>query len=272
MNITWKDFVDSKRAYVDHGEIIVREDNDDIGGFVVTIYTKRFGRGGPIISKPFKTEAEAMIMAHKLIENHRHDLFQFRSFRKLQKDTVGYKAVILYSPGLDFFTSRVLKVTIPKDTIVHYPDSGFRNIITYELKYRAQDAIINYVVDYYNHTINDIEAGDVLLSAHCCSQVLGPYRDAYDRYLHFPPDNFIEQVKDLGGVYSECMSIHIPDFSWEDTECGEGFHYFLTYDEARRYSVRFTGMISALNRYVNKKEELYHSGIYNLLTKEANNG
>lgn len=269
MNITWKDFADSKRAYVDRGEIKVCKNHE---GFAVVIYTTRFGSCSPIISKPFKTEAEAMIKAHMFIENHRHDLFQFRSFGKLQNDVVGYKAVILYDSAYDFFTSRVLKVTIPKDTIVHCPDSGFRNIITYELKYRAQDAIINYVVGTYATAIDDLNDGDVILSAHCCSQVLGPYRDACDRYLHFPPDKFIEQVKDLGGVYSECMSIHIPDFSWEDAECGEGFHYFLTYDEARRYSVRFTGMISTLNRYVNKKEELYHSGIYNLLTKEANNG
>ena len=260
MNITWKDFADSKRAYVDRGYIMVY--NDD-GDFVVEIQSKRLGFRSPIILKPFKTETEAMIKAHMLVENHRHDLFQFRSFRKLQKDTVGYKAVILYSPACDFFTSRILKVTIPKGTIIHFPDAIFIPGIQSEFKYRSQDAIINYVVDYYNHTINDIEDGDVLLSAHCCSKVLGPYRDACDgyEYLHLCPDKFIEQVKNRGGVYSECMSIHIPDFSWDDTACGEGFHYFLTYDEARRYSARFAGMISTLNRYVNKSH-----------TKEANNG
>lgn len=270
MNITWKDFVDSKRAYVDRGEIIVCKDHE---GFVVVIYTTRFGSCSPIRSKIFKTEAEAMIKAHMLVENHRHDLFQFRSFKKLQKDVVGYKAIILYDSEHDFFTSRVLKVIIPKDTIVHCPGMPHPYAtISLESKYRAQDAIIKHVVDYYNHTIDDIEDGDVLLSAHCCGQVLGPYRDVYDDgYPHFHPDKFIEQVKDLGGVYSKGMSIHIPDFSWEDTECGEGFHYFLTYDEARRYHARFSGMISTLNRCVNKGE-LYHSGIYNLLTKEANNG
>lgn len=264
MNITWKNFINSermyvsKRAYVDRGEIIIHEYN---GEFVVTIYNRRFERCTPIILKPFKTEAEAMIQAHMLIENHRHDLFQLRSFKTLRNDVVGYKAVILYDSAYDFFTSRVLKVRIPKGTIVHYPYIiAMRIGFISESKYRAQDAIINYVVGNYATAIDDINDDDVLLSAHCCSQVLGPYRNAFDdRYLRLCPDKFIEQVKDLGGVYSEGMSIHIPDFSWEDNECGEGFHYFLTYEEARRYSARFTGMISTLNRYVNKshtKEEL----------------
>lgn len=257
MNITWKDFIDSKIAYVDHGEIKVCNNNHK--GFVVVIYTSRFGSCSPIISKPFKTEAEAMIQAHMFVENHRHDLFLLRSFKALQNDVVGYKAVILYDSAYDFFTSRVLKVTIPKGTIVHYPDTiTVRMGLKLESKYRAQDAIINYVVGSYATAIDDINDGDVLLSAHCCGKVLGPYRNAFDdRYLRLPPDKFIEKVKDLGGVYSECMSIHIPDFSWEDNECGEGFHYFLTYDEARRYSARFNGMISTLNRYVNKKELHY---------------
>lgn len=251
MNITWKDFADSKKAYVDRGYIMVYKDD---GGFVAEIQFKRYSFRSPIILKPFKTEAEAMIKAHMFVENHRHDLFQFRSFEKLQKDTVGYKAVILYSPACDFFTSRILKVTIPKGTIVHYPVLAIAHGESpSEFKYRAQDAIINYVVDYYNHTINDIEAGDVLLSAHCCSQVIGHIYNVAAHYLYTSPDRFIEQVKNRGGVYSECMSIHIPDFSWDDTTCGEGFHYFLTYDEAARYSARFSGMISTLNRYVNKK-------------------
>ena len=266
MNITWKDFAGAKRAYVDHGEIVVSKDH---GGFMIVIYPKRFGSCSPIISKIFKTEEEAMIKAHMFVENHRHDLFLLRSFKELRNDVVGYKAVILYDSAYDFFTSRVLKVTIPKGTIVHYPDIiAMRIGIMSESKYRAQDAIINYIVGNYATAIDDINDDDVLLSAHCCSQVLGPYRNAFDdRYIRLCPDKFIEQVKDLGGVYSECMSIHIPDFSWEDNECGEGFHYFLTYDEARRYSARFTGMISTLNRYVNKKEEWYHKH----LVKEAQN-
>ena len=263
MNITWKDFIDSKRAYVGNGAIMIRECNE---GFVVEIYSKRFSPCSPIISTPFKTETEAMVNAHMLIENHRHDLFQLRSFKTLQKDVVGYKAVILYDSAYDFFTSKVLKVTIPKGTIVHYPDVSY-GIIIDQLKYRAQDAIINYVVGSYATAIDDINDGDILLSAHCCSQVFGPFNRIGTLY-HRSPDEFIKQVKDLGGVYSECMSIHIPDFSWENNECGEGFHYFLTYDEARRYSYRFRGIISALNRYVNKKEEWYHE----LLAKEANNG
>ena len=40
MNITWKDFIDSKIAYVDHGEIKVCNNNHK--GFVVVIYTSRF--------------------------------------------------------------------------------------------------------------------------------------------------------------------------------------------------------------------------------------
>ena len=257
MNITWKKSIDprsmyvSKRAYVDSGEIIILKDN---GGFHIAIYNNRFGRSAPITFKPFKTETEAMIKAHMLIENHRHDLFPLRSFKTLQNDVVGYKAVILYSPVHDLFDSRILKVTIPKGTIIHNPDyCSLDDIIGSELKYRAQDAIINYIVDY-PYSIYDITDDDVILSAHRCSQVLDVFDGGYG-YYYFQPDKFIKQVKDLGGVYSECMSIHIPDFSWEDTECGEGFHYFLTYDDAKRYSIRFGGLINTLNKYVNKKEE-----------------
>lgn len=256
MNITWKEDSDgSKRAYVDHSEIIVRKDKDR-AGFVVVVYAKRFNGSSPFISGPFKTESEAMIKAHTFVENHRHDLFQLRPFRKQQKNTVGYKAVILYDSEHDFFTSRVLKVTIPKGTIIHYPSLVDQLLATMsDFKYRAQDAIINYIVGDHAYPIDDISGDDVILSAHCCSQVVNLFLDANGDYLHVHLDKFIEQVKDRGGVYSEGMSIHIPDFSWEDNECGEGFHYFLTCDEARKYSYRFSGLVKALNRYVNKKEE-----------------
>lgn len=255
MNITWKeDSNGSKRAYVDRSEIVVCKDKDR-AGFVVVVYAKRFNGSSPIISGPFKTESEAMIMAHMFVENNRHDLFQFRSFKTMRGNVVGYKAVILYSPAYNLFTSRILKVTIPKGTIVHYPDIVFPWNMLAQFKYRAQDAIINYIVGDNAYPIDDIDNDDVILSAYCCSQVVKPYLDANDDYLHLHPDKFIEQVKDRGGVYSEGMSIHIPDFSWEDNECGEGFHYFLTCDEARKYSYRLSGLVKAWNRYVNKKEE-----------------
>lgn len=274
MNITWKDYIDSKRACVDRGEIMVYKDDvyKDDAGFIVEIQPKIFVNQRPIILKPFKTEAEAMIKAHMFVENHRHDLFPFRSFRTLQNDVVGYKVVIVYSSEHDCFARMIIKVTIPKGTIVHYPDLHCQYQFRAEFKYRAQDAIINHVENPFYHKVtipkSTMEAGDILLSAHCCSKILKRMLNGFygidcssERFpispsnpISLSADAFIEQVRTLGGVYSAGMSIHIPDFSLADEECGEGFHYFLTYDEASRYSYRFIEMISSLNKHISKKE------------------
>lgn len=242
MNIKWTVTETSARTIVSNYDIFVYRDETASGRvyYDITMIDRNNSQIRYNRTITCDSVTDAMVEAHRIIELNPAK-FISPNFTTLKKSIKGYKAVLIWNSKINHFGLRVIEVRIPKGTVVHTPAPDSVDYEEGMFKYRAQDAIITSKFANY-------EKGLSLFIGELIAQT-------YPRvWINDLVTNLGDHVR---GYYSTGMKIHIPDFSWHDTECAAGFHYFLTQSEAERYLVCYYTLAAKLN---------------DIITKEANNG
>lgn len=238
MNITWVTTTEVATTRVNDYDIYIKRINLDVYNVSITRHTNgclQYEHDIQCDSLSF-----AMMEAHRIIELNPVK-FISPNFTTLKKSIKGYKVVLIWNSEINHFGLKVIEVRIPKGTIVHKPALDTVDACEGIFKYRAQDAIITSKFASYEKGLS-LFIGEMIAYA-------------YPRILI---DDLVSNLDDgFKGYYSTGMKVHIPNFSFEDTECAEGFHYFTSKAEAERYLMYYYPVASKLN---------------DIVTEEANNG
>ena len=237
MNITWVATTKSATTRVSNCDIHVKHINRDVYNVAIIRRDNRclkYERNIECDSLSF-----AMMEAHRIIELNPVK-FISPNFAKLEKSVKGYKAVLIWNSNINHFGLRVIEVRIPKDTIVHNPAIDSIDAGEGIFKYRAQDAIITSKFESYEKGLS-LFIGEMIATA----------------YPRIMINCIVSNFDAVKGHYSTGMKVHIPNFSWEDTECAAGFHFFTSKAQAERYMTYYYPLAAKLN---------------DIVVKEANNG
>ena len=236
MNITWVAGTKSATTRVNNYDIYVKHVTRDVYNIAI------IRRDNPCLQYERDIECDsmsfAMMEAHRVIELNPVK-FISPNFVTSKKSIKGYKAVLIWNSKIHLFGLRVIEVRIPKGTIVHVPRLESIDVVEKEMfKYRAQDAIITGKFASYEKGLS-LFVGELI--AQTCPRVL----------INCLVSNF-DSVK---GHYSTGMKVHIPDFSWQDAECAEGFHFFTSKAEAERYMMYYYALAAKLNDIIVKEAQ-----------------